>query len=620
MASRRLALWILLGLVLASLLVFVVPWGRRERGAEAPSTIVLVTVDTLRRDRVSAYAPAGGGAGVRTPHLDALASSGVLFEDARTPVPLTLPGHAVMLTGLPPAVIGVRVNAHGRLPPPEGRDYPLLAERLRAAGWRTAAFVSAEPLLASYGLDQGFEHYDDAGLEAEEGGALGFRERPGGETVRRALAYVNGLPKAERLFLWVHLFEPHAPYAPAAPATLPPEARYDLDVVAADAIVGRLLDGLARAGRAEAAVLFTADHGEALGELGERTHGLLLGDAVLRVPFVLRTPGAPPGRRSDPVDLADVAPTLAAIAGVSWPATEGMIGAGVDLTASPAPTDRARVAETLYPHQRYGWAQLLAAVAPDGGTLVDAGDDRLLWLDRAPFGEPQVLPTEAGSRPGLGRLGAALRAYRQGERPERIVAGDVAGGYGHAGRTAPFLPAAENARLPDPYAVVLRAEALDLWAYRLEAGTDPAAVIRALSQMRADDPTNPEISWRLSRAWLRVAERDPDGLRRKAAVERAAEAAREAWERGRQDPDTLGWLIGLEAAEDTEAALLHLRTLLTDLPERSRCRLHLLEARLLRDLDRDDEADEACARAHALAAGARDRHAIDRARADETCR
>ncbi len=312
---RRRLLWLVLAAGIATLLLFAVPWSRMTR--HGPATIVLVTVDTLRRDRVSTYAPEGATVRVVTPNFDAIAGAGVVFEDARTPVPLTLPGHAVMLTGLPPAVLGIRVNAHGRLPAPEGRDYALLTERLRDAGWRTGAFVSAEPLVAAYGLDQGFDVYDDEGLEAADGGGLAFRERPGEETVGRALAYLDGLEATDRVFLWVHLFEPHAPYAPDAPATVPPEARYDLDVLKADAIVGRLVAGLEARGRGDAALLLTADHGEALGELGERTHGLLLGDAVCRVPFLLRAPGLAPGRRSDPVDLADVAPTLAGLAGLA---------------------------------------------------------------------------------------------------------------------------------------------------------------------------------------------------------------------------------------------------------------------------------------------------------------
>ena len=459
-----------------------------------------------------------------------------------------------MLSGLPPAGTGVRTNAYGRVPPPEARGFPLLAERILGAGWRTGAFVSASPLLAAFGLDQGFEVYDDRGLD--DLSEFHYRERAGTETVDLALGWLRGLGSAERAFLWVHLFEPHAPYAPELSGDLPAEVRYDADVARADRVVGRLLDGLEALGRGNAVLLLTADHGEALGDW-EKTHGILLGDAVLRVPFVLRAPRLPPGRRTDPVDLADVAPTLAALAGIPWPTPDGdRPGTGRDVLAGAGAEARIRVAETLYPHQRYGWAQLLAATGANG-TLLDAGGDRVLWLEPAPFRESQAAPRPAAGRPDLEPLGRALAAYRAGERQDLLRAGGVAAGYGSAAPTAPFLPPEENGRLVDPYAAVPAALALDEYAQAIQGGAPLPDPVRALERMAAVDPANPEIRFWLGRALARRAETEPDPVAAKASRARAREAFLEACQRGRRDATTVGLAVGVDA-EGEEAAALEL--------------------------------------------------------------
>jgi hypothetical protein len=600
--------------VLLALLVGVAvwrPWATDEAPPGTARTILLVTPDTLRRDRVGVYGRNARTRGPLTPRMDALAAEGLRFDDARTPVPLTLPAHATMLAGLPPAATGVRLNAYGRLPDAATRGYPLLAERLREAGWRTAAFVSAAPLLALHGLDQGFDHYDDAGLD-DAPPALAYAERAGEDTVDRALAWIAAEGQGARLFVWVHLFEPHAPYAPELPPTTPTEVRYDADVARADRVVGRLLDGLTAAGRGDAAVLLAADHGEALEELGERTHGYLLGDAVLRVPFLLRAPGVRPGVRDDPVDLADVAPTLAGLAGVPWTAADTALpGTGRDLLAGPLPPTRTRVAEALFGHQRYGWAQLVGAVGRDG-MLVDAGGDRVLWLAPAPFLEPQASPRPAGGRPEAAALATTLRAYRAGERRDLLRGGDVAGGYGSGARVAPFLDPQENGRLRNPYDAIPQVAAIDGIAEALLTGADPRAVIRQLTRMEVQDSANPELAWWRGRAWERRARTDP------AATTAAAEAYLEAWRRGRKDANTLGRLVGVDALDRESDALELLRRLAGEIP--SDARIALQEARLLRALGRDAEADAACERAERLCRRPWERAALERARTDGTCR
>jgi hypothetical protein len=551
-------------------------------------TVVLFTIDTWRRDRCGAY----GASPSPTPRIDAFAAGALVADDARSPVPLTLPAHATMFAGLPPARTGVRSNAAGRLAPPAHRRFPLLAERLREGGWRTGAFVSAAPLAARYGLDQGFERYDDEGLDDRTD--LSFQERAGGETVDRALAWLGGLGREERAFVFVHLFEPHAPYAV-----------YEDDVATADAAFGRFLDGLARLGRADAAVLLTSDHGEALGDLGEPTHGLLLGDAVLRVPMVLRNP-VRSGRLAAPADLADVAPTLAGIAGVAWPAGAGP-GSGADLLAASPPPTRVRFAESFYAHLRFRWAQLAAAVSASGDTLVDVGAGRAYLLRPAGDGEPQALPSPtAAVTAALRPLAEALAEYARSERRDLATAGAAPGGYSQTGPPSPFLPAEENAALPDPYARIAAATALDLLKHQLHRGVlPPPRVAERLRAMAANDEGNPEV-----RFWLGQALRDHDPAG-------AEEAYLGAWHRGWKEPGTLYLAVGVNAAGGERRQLDALRTLGKEVPWD--CRLHGLEARLLDALGRQEEACEAIGRAEALCATRKDREAVAKIRAEVGC-
>ncbi len=511
---------------------------------EVPRTIVLVTIDTLRRDAVGAYQGLAEAAPSPTPRLDSLARQGLTFLDARTPVPLTLPAHVTLLSGLSPAVSGVRLNAFGRLGSGGERGFPLLPEAFRAAGWRTGAFVSAEPLAALHGLDQGFEAYDDGPFSPPGPGEV--PQRSGPETVGRALSWLRTAGPDARVLLWVHLFEPHAPYA-AAPSR---RAGYLADVRSADDALGALLDGLAAQGRADAALLVVSDHGEMLDELGEATHGHLLGDAVLRVPFVLRAPGLAAGLRSDPVELADAAPTLAALAGLPFSPAGST---ALDLLAAPAPAARVRVAETLYAHHRFRWAQLVAATGP-AGTLVDAGRDRAGWLTPAPPGQPQTALTRVTSAEPA--LVEALGRYKAGEQPGRMAPGASSGGYGSAGSIEPFLSPEANGALRDPYLAIHGVPFLDqarIALRTLVADPRPGALrtlAPRLERMRTEDPTNPELLFVAGLvAEARASEADAAGRADEVepALAEAERAYRQAFDAGRRDAETLTRLCGVRA-------------------------------------------------------------------------
>jgi arylsulfatase A-like enzyme/Flp pilus assembly protein TadD len=336
---------------------------RRATSPEAASAagwnLLLVTLDTLRADRLGCY----GRAGAETPALDALAARGVRFEQAQSAVPLTLPSHATILSGLLPPRHGLRDNGRGALP----ADVATLATRLGGAGYRTGAFVGAFVLDHRYGLARGFATYDD---EIPRRGPELEAERPGSEVVDRALRWLDGAPPsgasggahATPWFAWVHLYDPHAPYDPPEPYRSRHTADlYAGEVAATDAQVARLLAALARRGETKRTLVAVAgDHGESLGEHGELTHGLLLYQGTLRVPLLLSAPGVlSPRVVEEPLGLADLAPTLAALLGQPLPAPRDGRDLSAALLDGSAPPPADLYAETRYP-ATYGWSPLYA--------------------------------------------------------------------------------------------------------------------------------------------------------------------------------------------------------------------------------------------------------------------
>ena len=291
------------GLALAAILGMPAGCGPRPDSARR---FVLVTIDTLRADRLGCYGAAAGG----TPTLDALAVHGVRFETAIAPAPLTLPSHASLLTALDPNRHGVHHNALFRL----GEGPATLAERMREAGFTTAAFVSAFILDGRFGLARGFEHYNDR-MGLEDHRVPSPASRRADEAVDAALAWLETAP--DRFFLWLHLYDPHAPYTPPPPFDERfREDPYAGEIAFADAQLGRLLAALDARWPAGTLVAVTSDHGEGLGEHGEPTHSYGVYDATQRIPLLLRGPGLPAGSVVEElVRLEDLAPTLLELAG-----------------------------------------------------------------------------------------------------------------------------------------------------------------------------------------------------------------------------------------------------------------------------------------------------------------
>lgn len=349
-----------LGRLVAGALAGALMLGGCGRAGEARPSVLLVTVDTLRADAVSAWGRETG----TTPRMDALAGTGLRFDAATTVTPLTLPAHASLLTGWRPARIGLTVNGVAQ----PGLPVPTLAQRLSQAGYATAAFVSATVLDRRYGLSAGFAHYDDD--LAVPGGPADPFERRADATIDRALAW-TGWTK-QPFFAWVHLYDPHAPYAAPGGAEGIDRAAYLDEVRYTDRQLGRLLDEVAARARGPVLVVLTSDHGEGLGEHGEETHGLLLNESTLHVPLLMSWLKAPGGdwpaagqRRADSVSLLDVTPTLLELLGLP-PVTDGD---GVSVR-QPRP-GRALPLETRAPWFYYGFSSL-AGVRRDALKLVGA--------------------------------------------------------------------------------------------------------------------------------------------------------------------------------------------------------------------------------------------------------
>ncbi|MBW8878731.1 MAG: sulfatase-like hydrolase/transferase [Acidobacteria bacterium] len=275
--------------------------------------IVLITIDTLRADALGF----AGNRRAQTPVLDRLAASGRVFPDAHAHNVATLPSHTNILTGLYPYQHGVRDNSGFRL----ASSVPTLATILHAAGYATGAFVGGFTLDSQFGLGHGFDVYDDRTSRGSEIEGFAGAERRGDEVVGAALTWWRGQKRRPR-FLWVHLFDPHAPYAPPEPfASRFAGDPYHGEVAATDAFLAPLLRPFLDGREAAPLVVVTADHGESLGEHGELTHGLFAYEATLKVPLVVWGPGVAPGRDLRPARHVDIFPTVLQAAGMAAPAS-----------------------------------------------------------------------------------------------------------------------------------------------------------------------------------------------------------------------------------------------------------------------------------------------------------
>ncbi|HKC13399.1 MAG TPA: sulfatase-like hydrolase/transferase [Vicinamibacteria bacterium] len=374
---------------------------RRDPGL----SVLLITIDTLRADALGCY----GRKGAETPWIDRLSEGGVRFEEAHAHNVVTLPSHANLLSGRYPLEHGVRDNTGFRFPATQ----PTLATLLKAGGWRTGGFVSAFPLAARFGLDRGFDVYDDRLGGTETTTAFLVPERKGTKTVGAARGWLETV-RGQRFFAFVHLYEPHFPYVPPEPfASRFRSEPYHGEVAVADAALEPLLAPILAAGpAARTLVVLTSDHGESLGEHGEETHGIFAYEATLHVPLIVYAPGIlSPRVVGTPVRHIDVVPTVLDALGMAIPKDLPgrsllplLNGRGAEPTES--------YLEALSASLNRGWAPLHGALDRDLMKYVDLPIPELYDLGQDPSEQHNL----AASRPGdLDRMRALLGRLNAGD-------------------------------------------------------------------------------------------------------------------------------------------------------------------------------------------------------------
>lgn len=362
-------------------------------GGPSRPNLLLVTVDTLRPDRLSCYSPDF----VKTPTIDAVAGRGVLFRRAFAHTPTTLPSHTNILLGTTPLQHGVHDNANFVV----GEEFLTLAEHLKSQGYATGAFVGAFPLDSRFGLTQGFDVYDD-NYGTRGASEFSYVERKAGEVVEKALAWLG--ERKSPWFLWVHCFDPHQRYEPPEPfLSRFKDNPYNGEVAYVDSALGRLFDGLRHKGwEDDTVVIFTGDHGESLGEHGESTHGYFAYNSTLWIPLIIAAPGVKPGESRETVCHIDIFPTVCDLLGVAKPRSLQGVSLLPALKGKALPL-REIYFESLYPHFSRGWAPLRGIIS-GRQKYFDSPIPELYDIDKD-FGELDDL----AGRQDLGPFSAALK-------------------------------------------------------------------------------------------------------------------------------------------------------------------------------------------------------------------
>ncbi|HEX4953643.1 MAG TPA: sulfatase-like hydrolase/transferase [Thermoanaerobaculia bacterium] len=459
--------------------------------------IVFLSIDTLRSDRLPAY----GYRGVATPAIDRLTREGVRFENAYAHVPLTLPSHSSVMSGLLPGEHGIRDNVGYVLDRKHiaAGELPWLPKRLKDKGYATGAGVSAFVLRGKTGFAEGFDFYED-GIEFRSGTGLGGLQRPGLETLRLVTPWLDSVA-GKPFFLFFHLYEPHTPHAAPSPFAERYADPYDAEVAAADQVVGELVAQLERLGVWDRAlVMLFSDHGEGLGDHGEEEHGVLLYREAIQVPLIVKLPG---GRLAGsvakaPAQLADLAPTVLQLLGETPP--PAMKGANLlALLGDDAPARRL-LAETWYPRLHFGWSELASLV--DGRFhYLDGPTPELFDLATDPAERTSVLE---GERRTFAEMRRELDAYDLTLTPPGAVdeeSRQALAALGYVGSIA--VPADGN--LPDPRSQLPTLKALKEGLAHFAKGEDAAAVA-AFHRVLAGSPNMTDALEYLGRAHERLGD------------------------------------------------------------------------------------------------------------------
>ncbi len=373
----------------------------------APTTaskpnVLLITLDTTRADRLGSY----GYGRAATPNLDRLAARGVRFAQALSSAPLTLPSHASLMTGRQPYSHGVRNNGYFALSP----DVATLAQSFAAAGYDTAAFVSSFVLDRQFGLARGFSAYNDTLDHEPAGGAASLElERRGDRTVAAATEWLAARQPGKPYFLWVHLYDPHEPYAAPSPLREQFSSQpYDGEIAFVDSLAGVLIGKTAGS---PGLIVVAGDHGESLGDHGESTHGLFVYESALHVPLIFAGAGVRnPAVVNEPVRLIDVAPTMLELAGLA--PLSGVDGESLRplMTAAATSENPTPVyAETYFPQFFMGWSPL-RSLRVGRWKYIEAPEPELYDLSADAAERTNVLDRHASTAASLGRALEAMVA------------------------------------------------------------------------------------------------------------------------------------------------------------------------------------------------------------------
>ncbi|HET9178030.1 MAG TPA: sulfatase-like hydrolase/transferase [Terriglobia bacterium] len=419
--------------------------------AQAARNVVVVTIDTLRADHLACY----GYDRIKTPAIDQLARTGIRFANAFTPVPITLPAHTALMTGQYPMATGIHDFSGNKL----NSGTATLARVLKANGYSTAAFLGSAALDSRFGLDQGFDtYYDHFNLGRSREIHLDQIERRGDQVVDLALKWLESHPQ-KPFFIWVHLYDPHAPYDPPEPyARVYRNHPYDGEIAFADAQVGRLFDYLKRQHLYEnSLVVLASDHGESLGEHGEKTHGFFVYNATLHVALIVRIPGESPRVVQQGVSLVDVMPTVLQALDLPLPASvQGQSLLGV-MAGRPSGKVSGQYAENYAPLIHFGWNRLMT-LEWRGMKYIETTRPELYDLKTDPhelhnlFNTHQALAHEMNDR-----LQDLIRRYTPrsktstaaGQSTDPALLASLRS-LGYAAVSVANLPQADTRNLPDP--------------------------------------------------------------------------------------------------------------------------------------------------------------------------
>lgn len=468
--------------------------------------VLLITLDTTRADRIGAY----GHKLAATPNLDRLAREGIRFDDATTQAPLTGPAHAALLTGQYPGRLGIKDNAS--TPIPEAAT--TLAEALKGSGYRTGAFIGSFVVDRSYGFAQGFDTFD-ASFQGFRNEIKAQVQRPAAQVMDPAIAWIKG---GGPFFAWIHLYDPHTPYAAPAPFGAKFAQRpYDGELAYVDSEIGRLLGALKQIGAAENTIVVAiADHGEALGDHGEEEHGIFLYEGVSRIPFIVSLPKAERAGAvvSEQVRAIDLMPTLLELTGAR---VTGRIDGESLVTLIRGTTRRdppPAYLETWYPQLHFGWSRLRALRVGEW-KYIDAPKRELydLRTDRAErrnvIAERSSVATRmAGELEAIEKsFGAAATAPAPQPDAETVARLRSLGYVGLAS------PASRSARGPDPkdriaemnrFKGLLSQASADLGASRVNAAIDKLKRALALNELAFDAHTMLGSAYQQKNEWERA--------------------------------------------------------------------------------------------------------------------